>query len=222
MHRDYETKYTTSNSKSLGIKGWLEANFPADPDFPEAVISSIYFDTQNLKHLDEKLASDHIKSKFRIRWYEDPVTREKSDVCFLEFKHKIGEHRNKRRIKMPNDFCELPLEDSRFFAILDELRIHEGKVLDHLYPSFIVSYTRKRFILPESGMRLCVDYNINVPRVNMRLIKRPIKRKYLSTCVFELKGASAVLPRELYYLEKMGLVKDSFSKYEQCYTELIE
>lgn len=221
MHQDFETKYTAPNSKAGAIKAWLEANFPADPEFPEAVISSIYFDTQNLKHLDEKLASDHIKSKFRIRWYEDPITRAKSEVSFQEFKHKIGENRHKVRLKLPNHFAQLPLESSEFNSIMNQMRVFEGKVLEHLHPSFIVSYTRKRFVLP-SGLRLCIDYNINVPKLNLRLIKRPIKRKYLSTCVFELKGHSAVMPPELYPLERMGLYKDSFSKYEQCYSELIQ
>src|SRR5690606_30931809 len=138
-------------------------------------------------YLEEKINSDHIKSKFRIRWYEDPITRVKTDVCFLEFKHKIGEKRFKRRIKIPNIYGDLPLESSQFFSVLNELRHFEGNVLDHIFPSYIVSYTRKRFILPQSNMRLCIDYNINVPKTNLRFIRAVPKRKYLSQCVFELK-----------------------------------
>ena len=77
------------------------------------------------------------------------MTRKPTDVCFLEFKHKVGEHRFKRRIKLPNNFHGLPLESSEFHAVLDQLRMHEGKVLEHIFPSYIVSYTRKRFCIPE-------------------------------------------------------------------------
>lgn len=219
--QDYETKYILSNAHALKVKTWLESRFPADPEFPEAIISSIYFDTPQLKYLNEKIDSHHIKSKFRIRWYTDPVTKTKSDVCFYEFKHKIGEHRIKRRLKSENDLSELPLESSRFYSILDELRTFEGKVLDHLFPSFIVSYTRKRFIIPGTDMRLCIDFNINVPKTNLSIVGRMPKRKYLNECVFELKGPTARLPAELHYLEKFGAHKNAFSKYEKCYVELI-
>lgn len=221
VSESYETKYTYTNSQALKVKAWLENNFPADPQFPEAIISSIYFDTHNLKHLEEKVNSDHFKSKFRIRWYEDPVTRKKSDVCFLEFKHKIGEVRHKRRIKTKNIYSDLPLESTQFFSAMNELRTYNGKILEHIFPSYIVSYTRKRFILPEAGMRICIDYNINVPKTNLRLVRRAPKEAYLHNCVFELKGPSAILPKELHYLEQIGATKSSFSKYERCFFELI-
>jgi SPX domain protein involved in polyphosphate accumulation len=221
MH-DFETKYLLSNAHALKVKTWLEKNFAADPEYPEAIISSIYFDTPHMKYLEEKVNSDHIKSKFRIRWYEDPVTRKKSEICFLEFKHKVGEKRFKRRLKMPNHYGDLPLESSTFFSVMNDLRIHEGVVLDHIFPSFIVSYTRKRFIIPQSNMRLCIDFNINVPRTNLRLVRKNAKKKYLANCVFELKGPSAVLPKELEYLERLGVHKNAFSKYERCFFELIE
>lgn len=219
--QDFETKYIFSNAQALKVKAWLEDKFPADPEYPEAIISSIYFDTTQLTHLKEKQDSHHIKSKFRIRWYEDPITKVKSNVCFFEFKHKIGETRTKRRIRSTNIFSELPLESSQFYSVMNELRSYEGKVLDHLFPSFIVSYTRKRFIIPGTEMRLCIDYNINVPKTNLRLVSRRPKNKLLTQCVFELKGPTARLPKELYYLEQLGAKKNSFSKYDRCYAELI-
>ena len=217
---DYETKYIASNSRALVAKSWLEANFPSDPQYPEAIISSIYFDTWNLKYLGEKQESDHIKSKFRIRWYQDIKTKVHSDVCFLEFKHKIGEHRDKRRIDRPNDLFSVPLESSAFFEVLNDLRVYKGKVLENIYPCFVISYTRKRFIIPNTEHRLCIDYNINVPKVNLNLV-RGTNHGYLSQCVFELKGPSAVLPNRLITLEKLGFQKDSFSKYDRCFEELI-
>lgn len=217
---DYETKYIAPSSKAMVAKAWLESNFPCDPKYPEAIISSIYFDTKDLKYLREKQESDHIKSKFRIRWYQNINDKKVSDVCFLEFKHKVGEHRDKRRICVENHFWNRSLESSEFYSILNKLRVFQGKVLGPVFPSFIISYTRKRFIVPGTEHRLCIDYNINVPKINMHLV-RNVKQAFLSECVFELKGPSAILPNKLVQLEKFGFYKNAFSKYDRCFEELI-
>lgn len=217
---DYETKYVAHNSRAHVARAWLEANFPVDPQYPEAIISSIYFDTKDMKYLQEKQESDHIKSKFRVRWYRDLTTKAASEVCFFEFKHKIGEHRDKKRLCVDNRYFDLPLESPEFYTLLNQLRIFEGKVLDNVFPAFIISYTRKRFIIPGTEHRLCIDYNINVPKINLNLV-RGMRNTVLSQCVFELKGPSAVLPARLVTLEKFGFYKDSFSKYDRCFEELI-
>lgn len=219
---DYEVKYINSNIKAPIAKRWLDLNLLPDPKYPGTIISSVYFDTKDLKYLDEKIESDHIKSKFRIRWYESLDTRDASRVGFLEFKHKVGENRFKKRIEVDNTFFKKPLESIDFLGSLDELRLFNGNTLDHIQPSYIVSYTRFRYIVPNTDIRLCIDYNINVPRLNSRLLQGQIKKKYLSECVFELKGESAVLPSQLHYIEQLGFEKNSFSKYERCYEELIK
>ena len=60
MH-DFETKYIAANCHAEKLKVWLGLNFDIDPEFPEAIISSIYFDTFDLFHMREKVESDHIK-----------------------------------------------------------------------------------------------------------------------------------------------------------------
>lgn len=220
--QDFETKYVLPNSHALKVKSWLESSFPQDAEFPEAIVSSIYFDTYNMDLLHEKINSDHVKSKYRIRWYEDPVTRVKSDVCFFEFKHKVGERRFKRRIKHKNVYGEMALESFSDFSAFNELRLHDGILQRHIFPSFIVSYTRKRFIVPKTNLRICIDYNINCPKTNMLLVRKRPRNLFLNNCVFELKGETAILPKELYEIERMGGRKNSFSKYERCYSELID
>jgi SPX domain protein involved in polyphosphate accumulation len=218
---DFETKFISSNTNALKAKHWLDCNFPKDPDFPETIISSVYFDTKDLKLLDEKLESDHIKSKFRIRWYESLVDAKVSGICFYEFKHKVGENRFKRRIKSENIYSDLPLSHSSFLKSLTQLRLTENGMLSHIYPSYNVSYTRYRYCIPGTEIRLCIDYNIHVRSVNHQLIMKPIKRRNLSHCVFELKGETGILPEKLHFLEELGFYKSSFSKYEQCYVELL-
>lgn len=219
---DFETKYVARNAHAPKIRAWLDTKFQRDTEYPETIISSIYFDDKNMSFLAEKEESDHVKSKFRIRWYEDIKTETPSDICFLEFKHKIGERRFKKRVKTENKFFDLDLASTKFGNAVDELRRFEGEILNHVYPSFIVSYTRHRYIVQNTGIRLCIDSNINVKKVNQRIIRSTIKPKYLDQCVFELKGETARLPGSLNFIEQLGARKDSFSKYEQCYRQLIE
>ena len=219
---DFETKYIARNAHSEKIRAWLSLKFKKDTLYPETIISSIYFDDINMSYLGEKEESHHVKSKFRIRWYEDIQTKKASEICFLEFKHKIGDKRFKKRIKMPNSYVGLDLESARFGNVVDELRGFEGNILKHVYPSYIVSYTRSRYIIDSSDIRLCIDSNIHIKKINKRLIKKDFKRKNLDHCVFELKGETGVLPSSLNFIEQLGLKKDSFSKYEQCFRQLIE
>lgn len=218
---DFETKFISQNANALKTRHWLDLNFERDPKYPETIISSIYFDTKNLALLDEKVESDHIKSKFRIRWYEDLATGTPSEKAFYEFKHKIGENRFKKRIPADNIYSTLPLNSSTFQTCLNQLRVFENGMLPHVYPSFNVSYTRYRYWIPGTEIRMCIDYNIHVRSINHDLIMKPIKKKYLSNCVFELKGETGVLPKCLHNLEKLGFHKNSFSKYERCYFELL-
>lgn len=221
MH-DFETKYIAANCHAEKLKVWLGLNFDIDPEFPEAIISSIYFDTFDLFHMREKVESDHIKSKFRIRWYENIKTSEHSEICFLEFKHKVGERRFKKRIMKDNRLSDEKLNSEAFYEYLTELRMFDERILKATFPVFQLSYTRKRFIVPNTKIRLCIDSDIHIKKINENILKKSFKPKKLSNCVFELKGETAVLPDKLNHLENFGFKKDSFSKYEQCYRELIE
>ena len=218
---DFETKYIANSSLQDKARAWLDLNFDKDPSFPAAVVSSIYFDTHNLHHLSEKVESDHIKSKFRLRWYEDIETGQKSYGCFLEFKHKVGERRFKKRIDKPNQYDSEDLDQLSYENVLDELRLNSGQVLPHVFPALLLSYTRHRYVVPDTQIRLCIDSDICIKSVNYRLMCRSFRPQTLSQCVFEMKGETTVLPKPLVTIEKFGFVKSSFSKYEQCINELV-
>ena len=114
------------------------------------------------------------------------------------------------------------LDSVEFNNVLDELRVFQTGVLKNVFPVFQISYTRSRYVVPDTDIRLCIDSDIHVRKVNKSLVKKNFKNKYLSQCVFELKGETARLPKRLAHLEHLGFQKNSFSKYERCYRELIE
>lgn len=222
MHTfDFETKYIAPNIKAQAINSWMSSNLELDTEYPEAIISSVYFESKDFQFLKEKEASDHIKSKFRIRWYEDVITKEHSDICFLEFKHKVNNQRYKRRNQIENKYSHLPLESSEFINSLNKLRVFNSNILKHIYPIYTITYHRNRYIAPSTNQRICIDYNIHLKNINTNMLNKNIKPINLNHCVLETKGLDQRLPRELHFLENFGLKKSSFSKYERCFYELL-
>ncbi|MEO0337114.1 MAG: VTC domain-containing protein, partial [Pseudomonadota bacterium] len=129
--------------------------------------------------------------------------------------------RFKKRLKRESFYNVEELDQVSVDSLMNELRLHSGQVLNHVYPALQLSYTRHRYFIPGTEIRLCIDSDIHVEKVNTRLICKSLKPKMLSHCVFEVKGETAVLPRSLVSIEKFGFAKSSFSKYEQCINELV-
>ena len=71
-----------------------------DPEFPAAVVWTIYYDTPALVSLGEKINSDYLKRKIRVRWYSDLEGRV-SGPAFVEAKLRMGTRRSKVRARLP-------------------------------------------------------------------------------------------------------------------------
>ena len=66
----------SSNSRSLPdsrhlARRRLDSVCRRDPEFPAAVVWTIYYDTPAFASLGEKINSDYLKRKIRVRWYSD-------------------------------------------------------------------------------------------------------------------------------------------------------
>ena len=219
---EHETKFVITNSKSHQVIEWLRCSCKPDPQFPSGTVSSIYFDSWTWRFLGEKLNSDYLKTKVRIRWYSDIKGDNQSDYSFAEAKYKVGNGRKKIRIKTDYTgewLSTTRLDDERFLAI-PSLLMSKGVVLnENVFPAYQISYKRLRFIERLSGVRLCFDYDICAPRVNTYMLPRSYPFR-LQTAVFEIKGGIIELPPQLYPLTDMGCRKASFSKYSVCFQKL--
>jgi len=218
----HEIKYTVENSRSPQIIKWLRSVCRPDPEFPEGTVSSIYYDTRDWRFLSEKINSDYIKTKIRIRWYSDLNDRMHSPQSFLEAKRKSGSRRKKIRIVSPfsgDFFSQVRLEDSILLKLPQLLHTRNFVFNGNVFPAFQISYKRIRFCEPVSGTRLCFDFDIHAPRRNFHILPR-FKPFKLNTAVFEMKGEMRKLPFTLNFLTQLGLRKSSFSKYGSCYQAL--
>ena len=220
--RDNEIKFIISNSRSNQILSWLRAACVKDGSYPAAIVSSIYFDTLQWKHLHEKINSYYLKTKVRIRWYSDFAYRNHSSNSYLEVKFKIGSKREKIRIKTDisgNELASTPLEDPSLISIPYTIKSLGADLNYPLIPAFQISYKRERFIDPMSGSRICFDYDISSLRTNSQMLACTNK-SFLETAVFEIKGSREELPASLYPVTQMGCQKSSFSKYLSCYQKI--
>jgi len=221
---NHETKFVFNNINSHLIIEWLTSRCRPDPEFPVGIVSSIYYDTRDWQFLREKINSDYLKTKIRVRWYADTKYDEQSEYSYIEVKQKVGAIRKKIRIKtdIPGRWLsQVDLHNEKLLKIPSYLRTKGVNIPMHIHPVFQISYKRWRFVELMTGTRLCVDCDISTPRVNELVFPYPTPF-YLKQGVFELKGSIKVLPYVLHQLTDMGCRKNSFSKYSNCYNILKE
>lgn len=219
---EHESKFVLANRRARILSSWLSKRCRPDPQFPIGIVSSIYFDTKDWLLLGEKLNSDHLKTKVRLRWYSDVKTGKNFPTTFLELKYKIGSARKKLRINTiisSDEILETRLEEPNLLQI-PRLALEHGVVLPMtLHPVFQLNYIRHRFIDPLTGARLAVDSNIHISRVNSTMVQT-CNPTYLQEAVFELKFENNTLPDWLHQLTALGCRRGSFSKYSNCYSHI--
>ncbi len=219
---EHETKYVLHNNRADILRRWLAKKCLPDPEYHEGKISSIYFDTKDFRMLGEKLSSDYLKTKVRLRWYSGIDSGEPFSATFLEIKNKIGSARVKIRDRLDIDsewVLSRPLHNHEYLVI--NRKVAEQGVIfkGTLYPAFQINYCRSRFVEPLTGARLAVDSNIHVTRINRQMVNRE-NFAPLPDAVFELKSQSGILPDWLHQVNALGCRKGSFSKYSACYAQL--
>ena len=86
----------------------LESFCDPDPAFPVGIVCSIYFDSQDWAYLGERHNSDDLKTKVRLRWFEQGESDSAPpDRSFAEVKSRTGSRRTKIRIPTEYSGAEL-------------------------------------------------------------------------------------------------------------------
>jgi hypothetical protein len=220
---DLETKYVFHQSIAPKVISWLKGRVAADRDHPAGIISSIYYDSKGWDFLGEKINSDYLKSKARLRWYLEFDSGKPLADSFFEIKYKTGLRRKKIRLPagLSGEFLEtVSLDDPRLHELPARLDCRGRMTFrEHVFPVFLLRYRRLRFFEPASGTRISVDYDIHVPKVRPGLpfCPNPVT---LAHAVLEIKGPICHLPDLLLFLNHMGCLKQSFSKYLAGYRHL--
>jgi hypothetical protein len=218
--RDFsrELKFAFPGRLAPTIAGWLRGRCLPDGDHPANTVTSIYFDTVHLDALEEKVNSDYLKAKVRLRWYGDYADGAASGPAFLEVKRKAGGRRNKTRIIAWDDAAELvgiQLHDARLRRIDALLRGMGVTDTTPRFPVVTIRYRRLRLLEPSLRLRVSIDTDIEATHFNRTLVPDGTPAR-LPEGVVEVKGAIAELPGVLQQLTALGCRLASFSKYGIC------
>ena len=221
--QSFEQKYAFMGQQKEMILDWLEHCYIRDPVFEFGTISSIYYDTPALSSYYEKRNSDYLKSKVRLRWYENlqASDRDVDVTCYLEVKRKYGTVRQKDRIEVVISSKKLmddPFSDQEILGLPS--RTHELRCFPPgiLVPILLIQYNRYRFMDSQSRSRIALDTDICCNRVNTVYfpLVPPVN---LGMGVLEIKGNQTELPGSLNPIQT-HLTKSAFSKYAQCLEHL--
>ena len=217
-----EAKFVLAEGRAGMALAFLRQRCQPDKKYSSGTVSSLYFDTNDRRMLYEKLNSDFLKTKIRLRWYTELDGSIQTLGSFLEVKRRIGRVREKLRIAAPYEAAWLntvPLHHPSLSAAHAELRPH-GMSSPRLTPLFVVRYERYRFKDQASGARINLDRRIHVPSVNRDTAAlRP--GSPLPHAVLEIKGRTVdELPQALHAVLRLGCRLGSFSKYATCYVSV--
>jgi len=141
---EYELKFVVPNHHLAPIMEFVNLSCRADSAHPAGIVSSIYFDSLQWDSLNEKINSDYIKTKFRLRWYRDPDSGSYSEASFAESKHRIGCRRVKARVTTdipPERLDRISLDDASLLDVPVGMRRNGSPTASNLFPSLLIRYT---------------------------------------------------------------------------------
>ena len=223
---EHEAKFAFDERISSRVLGTLRARCQPDGKYAVGQVRSIYYDTHRWQAVHEKLNSDFLKTKVRLRHYGALPGGEPVGNAFLEAKFKLGSCRRKLRVETDwtaKSVREMDLGGPELMRVpelfLQEVCDYHGEPPGPLLPVFEVTYHRFRFVEPRSGARLSIDTQIRVSRVNHSRLPTPRKLP-IGRAVLEVKGEHQALPQSLADLNQLGCKREAFSKFGVCYNWL--
>ena len=216
-----ELKYTLAAGRAHLARRRLDTLCRRDPKFPAAIVWTLYYDTPSLVSLGEKINSDYLKRKIRVRWYSDLEGRA-SGSAFVEAKLRNGTRRSKVREKLPvaaDEIAGWNLQDPRLLRFPLLLRACGVLHQQSWQPMMLIRYRRDRFIEPLTRSRVSLDAEICGVAANLRSMSVPDPSP-LATAVLEVKGDGEGLPAVLGPLLALGMQKQSFSKFLAVHAQM--
>jgi hypothetical protein len=214
---EHEVKFILPAAHATPLASWLAAVCHPERAYPPARVVTVYFDTPDLALLGEKIDSDYLKTKVRVRWYA-PLSGAGRGVAFAEVKARIGNRREKSRVQLDVDAAELEtwrLGDSRWNTIVEALNAAGQAGVSGLAPVLKLTYTRRRFIDPRAAARIALDSDIVATAVHPRVRGRA--PAVLNLAVLEAKGSALELSPALAQAVRFGARRGAVSKYLECY-----
>ena len=207
----YEKKFIINQTDYSQFKIFLsKINFIEC--FPKRKISSLYYDTNDLKLFKDSENGISRRKKIRIRWYNNDLINAK-----IEYKIKKSELGDKKFYNLSN-FNKNELSEIYFLGNEKSIPSYllPKRIDNHYFPTSLISYNRNYFL--KKNLRITFDSSIyyyavtkNSQRIN---VLHSIPSEY---SVLEMKydqGEDHLLCQTIQQLtDKLGLTLTRFSKY---------
>lgn len=169
LHRfnRYEIKYLLRQDQLPALRRELDARMQKDPHQVDPTrITSLYYDTPDLRFYWEKIEGLRFRRKLRLRAYGAPAAITEETKVYVEIKQRVNRVTQKRRVSLPyahaRRLCDgrEDLEAPASQPFVDEV-LTLARSLD-LRPTAITTYFRDGYVGEgaDLGLRVTVDQRI--------------------------------------------------------------
>jgi hypothetical protein len=221
----YERKYVLSIKEYYKLKNKLLTYFKPDIHGKNGkyIVSSLYYDTKELKMFYEKEDGEKNRLKVRLRTYKfsDGSNALKEGYVNLEIKKRNNLSVSKKKIFLNENFAKKIIDNSSLYmdkTPLDPTLIELAYItsLNKLVPIVVIIYEREAFFsIFGPQIRLTFDHNLNFRSTNLTPndITNGLPSLPTEYIIMEIKY-NTILPIYLTKLiEENSLCLSTFSKY---------
>ncbi|TYQ09124.1 UNVERIFIED_ORG: VTC domain-containing protein [Gordonia westfalica J30] len=166
----YEIKYFVDEMRVPELRRELAARMDSDPHSPVGgyPVTSLYYDTPDLRFYWEKIEGLKFRRKLRMRLYGDPAACTEETPVQIEIKQRVNRVTQKRRTAMPYGIARSWLDDRQTIDCDDSQRPFVEEVttlignLD-LRPTVTTGYLREAFVGRDAdlGLRVTIDRKVH-------------------------------------------------------------
>jgi SPX domain protein involved in polyphosphate accumulation len=173
----FELKYLLTLRQAEEVKERLHGYLVPDPHGEGCYdLTSLYYDSPDLRFYSEKLDGVRVRRKLRIRHYETGEALTEDTPVYVEIKQRVDRVTQKRRARMTyREALRLcsgrvrPQCEAEDRAIMDEVETMLWQY--NLHPVSVVGYHRQALIGTdyEPGLRVTFDTRLTCRRNNLQL-----------------------------------------------------
>ena len=166
----YEIKYLLDEMKIPALRDALAARMDTDPFSPRGgyPVTSLYYDTPDLRFYWEKIEGLRFRRKLRMRLYGKPADCTDETPVQVEIKQRVNRVTQKRRVALPYGTARRWLEARRDIDCEPHQRafVHEVTALIgnlDLRPIVTTGYLREAFVGRDAdlGLRVTIDHKVH-------------------------------------------------------------
>ncbi|MFC9790854.1 polyphosphate polymerase domain-containing protein [Rhodococcus sp. NPDC127528] len=166
----YEIKYFVDETRVPELRRELIARMNTDPYSPHGgyPVTSLYYDTSDLRFYWEKIEGLKFRRKLRVRLYGQPAECTDDTEVQIEIKQRVNRVTQKRRIALTYGLTQRWLNDRQEIEcapaqrpFVDEVTTLVGNL--DLRPIVTTGYLREAFVGTEAdlGLRVTIDHRVH-------------------------------------------------------------